>query len=374
MDLMLTSFGLGMKEQRGRSLFNWNDFPPFVVNEGEFTLDYAALLMFDRVIIDEKTLETVMSAPVTYSRQLFATASQEYKQLLESLVRTGRLRVEKFDSIAAQTREIHKLATDHDMKDLNEWIAPLQAAVDTWREAVHLLEDQRGKYRNHSDLSMQLEGVMGALHILRSGGAYAGFVVDLLKREGWQKGWPEETKRFVRRTLKDYLSYVNTNIILAHEFKSAFLDWNDFDQFYKKKFNLTDLEALTGMGTISQSRKLFELFFPYATTLGAKDIVRALDDKRIEHLRSLVAKAVAGDISFDSEFAIETLKGVLRVEKTIAVRKKITGWITFPLGFAPIPGIGIAQKIAEDVISALWAKGAEKEFSWFYLMSSLVDS
>jgi hypothetical protein len=203
---------------------------------------------------------------------------------------------------------------------------------------------------------------------LHSGVVYDVGVLEAL--QNWKEKQPPDVRGHARALLRDYLFYVNLNLVLSARLNAAVLDWKDFQPFYEAKISTGRTNRHGDQAVVDQSRKLFEILFPFSLNFDGKKLLKAFEDKRVESLRAMVRDAASGKVSFDSEFAIRTLHNVLQVEAEAVFRRKITGWVTLPLGF--LPGIGTpVQKAAEELINRMWAEKVKKPLGWFYLISEM---
>lgn len=374
MDLVLTSFGMCMDKSSINSPFY--KMPPLILKDKIPTLqlDYAALFIFDRLIIDESSYNHAIDPALDdykkyYSQNLLEkleTSTAANSQILQSLYNSGRLIISNFDSIYLKNREkIDKIiSTDLKSNNITQWIKPFELSINQWRHLLNCLHGQNDDFLQDDNYLFSRRDL---LHVLKSPVNNLQMKTDLFKH--WKRKLSPSVRENIRKALYDYLAYVNFNLILSAEFQAPFIDWADFQPFYIQKFK--DLQNKdNGSQLIDHSRKLFELVFPYFIPKSNKDLLKVLEDKRIEKLRIFIQDAVNNKIEFDSKYVINILKEVLKFEKQAAIRRSISGWITLPLGFIPIIGTGV-QKIAEETINKTWANKPLNEYSWFYLINNL---
>jgi hypothetical protein len=379
MDLLLTSFGLGMTERQERSAFH--RLPPFVLHQNlnRFGFDFAALLMFDRILVDEATYRQALEPHEFEDRymnnhfaEVLGKASQEYSECLRCLEKSGRLLVKDFGPAADKSKALHEAALDYDMKDPGEWVKPLEESLEKWQRTVQQLRQGLNSVRKsdaHDWAGIEADNLSCAAHDYVSKGSLVHYCIDALKN--WKKQQDQELSDLARDLLRNYLGYVNQNIILAYEFGASFMDWDDFEPFYQKKFRVAGLGEHPGRSEVEQSRKVFDLFLPYSVPLDMKALPKAIEDKRLDELRRRVADAVEGKVVFDSEFAAETLRQVLKVEQKSAFRRKITGWATLPLDLVPVLGTGF-PKLIEEAANAVWSEQPRRNYAWYYFMNELI--
>lgn len=386
MDVILTSFGAGM--QSLASICSEPDtrfslfyrMPPLMLEErGTFRLDYAGLFMFDRVIVDEKTYQQAIDPKLEeYEEEgltkdaikMLRQSVAEYSKFFQALESSGHLVTKDFDGIFSQAEEVWEQATDYDMGNITEWAKPLELSLEKWSKVEQHVIDGIEKFWGHPERAMELLFVPYRPHAL-STYDHADNILDTLKN--WKRQQSEESRDYTREIVRDYLSYVNFNLILSFECEAAFLDWEDMQPFYDKKFTLAGRRKYPEAQKIQQSRKLFELLFPHFAPKNPKSLVRAIEDKRIEELRLLIQQSLEGSVEFDSNFAIRTLKEVLKLEHKAILRRRICGWATMPLGFIPVVGSGV-EKAGQELLNVLWANRPLHKYRWFYLINELDES
>jgi hypothetical protein len=377
MDLILTSFGLGMKDGGDENAFY--RLPPLIFHRasGRLTLDNAGLLMFDRVVVDALSYERVLHPSVPDGpwitpeiKDQLRRATEEYSDFLKALEKSGRLIPKNFDRIISDNKQLLQQALQYDMKNITKWATPFQASLEKWHSLVDRLRLVGQQNRDKpTDLEVQeAEFSAAQAHSLASRFYPIHECVEALKN--WKKKQPVSLRDMSRDFLRDYLSYVNINVMLSYEYESPFIDWEDMEPFYEMKFKTAGRHEQPGRSAMIQSRKLFEVVFPYFSPRSYKALARAINDKRVDELRNLVSDAVAGKVDFDSDFAIRTLKEVLKVERYANIRRKITGWATLPLGLIPVLGTGV-QKGAEEGLNAVWSGRPLRKYNWFYFIDEL---
>jgi hypothetical protein len=379
MDLILTSFGLGMSKPERQSPFH--RLPPMCMEQDtrRLGLNYGALLMFDRIIIDEATYEALLEPRKSNALWLtpdierrISGATRDYREFVKQLNTSGRLVTRNFDTSLKQHQDILEAALEYDLRNPMAWVGILEESLRRWdrqMEAIGLRRRQEVSISAPIDSNNEEQFYFLAIaHCLANRYLSVRVLVDVLKR--WKSKQEPNLREKARALLRDYLAYVNANIVLSHLYDAPFVDWEDLDPFYKRKFLLAGRREIPGRRHIEQARRLFDVVFPGFFPRDIRVFSRALDDKRIEDLRHLVKDAVEGRVTFDSDFAARTLREVLRQERKAVFRRRITGWLTLPLGLIPVWGTAV-QKAAEEAGNALWSSRLLSRHAWFYLVTEL---
>jgi hypothetical protein len=163
---------------------------------------------------------------------------------------------------------------------------------------------------------------------------------------------------------------VNANLVLSHEFDAGFHDWDDYLPLYRRKFLGIGQPDPEVEEHSSELRKLFSVSFPDFSVESTSQLMTVLQDKRVEDLRKLVAKAVAGEVTFDEEFERATLAGLLEKYRESSRWRTITSFLTKPLGKIPIAGTFL-EPLAEWLARRHEDK-TKQDFRWYYMLSEAV--
>jgi hypothetical protein len=383
MDIVLTSFGHGMTNNASRSIFY--NMPPLFLgkqnNHYRFHIDYASLFMFDRVIVDERSFERSLATDIEIyekkrmSPSMFETIIQgkkEYAGVLTELHKSGRLITKNFDEVTAKSDKLLEKMTTADLKHIQRWRGPIESAVLDWSNLIEQLHQNRGYDHSLIEFDENEEYVYSVFaHTLRASGLHLKILTETLKN--WKKKQPPHIRNLCRNLLKDYLSYINFNLILSFDCQAPFIDWSDMRYLYEEKFYAEEHVRTTmhkNQEFVSGSRRLFEFLFPYFIPKSPVELVRGVNDSRTERLRDFVKGAIEQGVDFDPLECIDILKRILRLEQKAIFRRNITGWATLPLGFIPVIGTPV-QKGVEELVNTLWANRITNEYSWFYLINDL---
>jgi hypothetical protein len=357
-----------------------------------FMPEYPVLLLCERLILDAESFERL-------SKGWHHERYGNFAEVMKALFDEGFVRVEDFRAIIDQNKELLDRMLKRGLKRLDDWIRPLRESTETWeRFAESLRSFSRNKLsdelRKLSDelrkTGLDIEGTF-MVHLL--GGAesrlfetydhYAPLSLHSIRNTAFRrlrmlrealesstKRRRSEYKEILRETLTRYLAYVNANLVISRTLEAGFHDWYDFEPFYREKFLTIGQEGRPEEKRIQKVKQLFEISFPEFAPSDTKSVLKAVKDKRISDLRTLVDKAAKEEIQFDKEFANSVLREVLGIEQRVGRLRNIVSYATLPIGFIPLVGTP-TQKAVEETVDRITESKIRKKYRWFYLISGL---
>lgn len=355
MRLLLSSFGIGASKH---DEFYFRMPPVSMTKFGPgFVPDYPLFLLADEIVVDRQTVDQLRDEQVP-------AAFGPLRDLINAIDSAGRLQLASFDRIAAERNRQIRQAVRYDLDNWQWWLPAINESFTRWEKFVDMAvcaikeKQTAGESLSYEDTNL--------LSIFKHGsGCHLADFTWMDRRK------PRDRYAHVHEVLHRYLNYISTNLCLADSLDAALHDWADLEPLYRAKLGLS-LKRGVDSECIDQGRRLFDILCPDFKPRSPKALTKALNDPRIEDLRTLVRDAVAGKVTFDEEFANATLREVLNAERKAAQARRITGWATLPLGFIPWAGTPL-QKAAEEVISRPLEVKARKTKSWFYLISDLAE-
>ncbi|MBD3343021.1 MAG: hypothetical protein GF353_28245 [Candidatus Lokiarchaeota archaeon] len=386
MELLLTSFGLShiypYEDNTNFDLFY--RMPPIKMTKvgKNFLMDFSVLLLCDRLIIDQITFDKIINNKVHWAYKSVA-------ETLHLLSNEGFLRIEDFTSILHANRSLLDKMLEKDLENIEHWFSIFKSSNEIWNAFVTSMV---GHIRNEISLKDELDKLLDIPpfqrgfkkeYSLETKNSLSNFHVrnhilsvffENFIRNYHNHNPMSNQKNGINHIFKDeirnYLAYINSNLVLSHYFNSGFYDWDDFSPFYKDKFLTIGKEEFPNEREIKNLRQLFDISFPDYSIQNPKEFIKLLRDKRIDDIRKLVHGSVEDDITFDIDFARKTLQEVLNIERTLSKRRNIVSYITMPLGFIPMVGTPIQKAVEESILVPTELK-KRKKFRWFYLISNI---
>jgi hypothetical protein len=422
MQLMLTSFGIMDRDfipTTEKSMFY--RMPPVDMHDKYepskiLSPNYATLILCNNIVFDEISFLYLIENPHKQYTQMADTMKLLHKE--------GFVKLVNFKDILKQNEPLHKKMLANDLNILDCWIQPLKESLKIWDSFIHKSNIMDKSHLNNKALTTKYKNqAYRNMHVLKShivsnhishgmnirniidkeireanstkGKAHFDMtnlinqeirdiyepvshfkLIDEMSFRMEQPHTPDgEPTLFInglKPLIKEYLSYINANIILSNELGIGFHDWADFYPFYKLKFLSVGKDVLEERKTI-ESQKLFEVSFPEFKISDNKSFLKVITDKRIQNLRDLVNKAVKGELSFDQEFARNTFKEVLGVEMNTKRQLKMIARLTSPIKLIPKYGRP-AHKAINWAIGTPLEKKLKKKYRWFYLLSDITEN
>jgi hypothetical protein len=322
-----------------------------------FMPDYATMLLAQKLVMDEESYDALVGKP----HPIYADVAEAIKELKTA----GFVELTNFRAALARNSELLSTMLENDLRSIDPWVEPLQQSIQRWCEFSTYVREIFSSAREigtREEDRQYFGTLMHEYYPLLSG---VDLTLRLLDKAPSKRRAPERDR--LREVLSGYLSYVNANLVLAREFNAGFHDWDDYLPLYRRKFLGVGQPEPEVEERASELRKLFSVSFPDFSVESTAHLISVLQDKRVEALRELVAKAVAGEVTFDEEFARDTLKGLLEKYRESSRWRTITSFITKPLGKIPIAG-SFLEPLAEWLTRRHEDK-TRQEFRWYYMLS-----
>ena len=366
MEAILTSFCFSTSRKEYQKQYFYRMPPVCFRSSGhEFVPDYSVFFLCDAFYLDEPAVERIRGNH--YFKQ--------HSILIEALEETGRLKLKNFEEVITPYRDIIESSVNYDLRDITLWREPFENVVNLWNEFYEVASAHVG-FRDFEDDEDEAAWESSSVeeHILESlaGGMLEGLDWRLVENlRNWRKRLPREYREFTRSVVGVYLEHVAANLCLSDVLGAVIHDWSDIGPLYERKLSysikVNEHDAIKQQDEI---RKLFEIMFPKFEPRSVRHLVKALGDRRIESLRTLVKEAVAGKTSFDQDFANRTLKEVFKSERKIGKAKNIIGWATKPLSFVPWVG-NVLETGTQEIANRFMEKRERQNHEWVYLLSDV---
>lgn len=377
MDAILSSFCF-TKDSLAESNSYFHRLPPVCFKTwNRFVPDYSILFLCEKFYLDGPALERIEREP------LFA----KHLELVNALRDCGRLEVRDFRAEVAPFASTIRSHVDSRLAHLPDWSESFSQVIQKWDRFYEQVVANYSSIwteeeaKRHKDVDYDDGLLLDAEEkwpeerkILASmeGGMYEGLepgLIETLTR--WDEEIPEYYRDRAVGVISSYVEHVAASLCLSDVLNATIHDWEDIGPIYEAV--VTDTLRISARKQLSQQQQvnaLINVMFPDFEPRNATALAKALDDKRVGALRSLVDASLRGEVVFNVEFANGVLRKVLEAGKKSEKARRVTGWLTKPLGFIPYAGF-FAESAANSVVERLIKKKAQQEHSWFYLLSEI---
>ncbi len=366
MDLIFTSYNISNQKighsEAGDYFFR---MPPVSMTtfNGVFVPDYEILLLADRLILDQQSIEELSKHKTGLYSEVAST--------LKILHSEGFIKTIDFESVLHAKKDLLSQMVENDLKDIEKWVPILNDSKSIWEKFYKLIADEKkGSAVSSPELVLSTiemhEFVQVNDHIYYGSTDVRGKLkrFSLFFKVLFGNNFKSER---VEESIRGYLNYVNSNIIISNELNCGFYDWSDIEPFYNQKFaSIRGQEEVKDR--VQSVKELFKVSFPQFGHWDSKSLIRALQDKRIVELKNLVDDAAKGKVEFDCEFADRTILEVFRINKDVKKYRKIISRATIPLKMIPIIG-SPAQELINDIGIELYEDRKKEKFQWYYFIS-----
>ena len=344
----------------------YGGWPPVKIYPGGLDLEFAPLLLADKVFMDTLSFEQLTKeTPVGLERAVSS---------LKTLHSNGYLELVDYTSKLGQVRERVLNATRSRLETPEQFLVPLRQAVKMW-------EDEGTKYAkvlNRPDDLIALTPV----------GLLAGAAADgarptlesirkvrrvLLK----SKKLASSERDLLKEVARPYIDHAHTGIALYQNVNvgSAVIDWSDLGPIYESLLYLGIEPEKPIQKQIPKMRQLFAQGLSSFEPSNVDQFLRVMDDGKLGELRTFIAeRAEKDDKKFDEQFVQETMFQIGRHHKIAnragaiinaagvgagVIAACFDGGVT--AGLLTTLGIGVGTQVAADKVVDLLTK----DIKWF---------
>ena len=221
--------------------------------------DYASLIICDKVVMDEASFEILTSR--RRDNHPYSLVAQTFSALKDE----GLVDLVDFDAILSRKSMLLRRMLSNDLDSLDRWIAPLRDSLEIWHRFLHASSRVASPTLERHRIELYMHDMHSTLYELY-------FLADSPHEK------TNNSNSELRRILKSYLSYVNSNIVLANELDIGFHDWKDYGPFYERKFLGVGVDTDGFEPQIQAARALFELSFPEFRIYDTPTLIRVLKE------------------------------------------------------------------------------------------------
>lgn len=368
MKVFLTAFGLH-NPFAVAPLQAHNPIPLAIDSDGGLDLDYSAILLAERFIIDQASFRFIAERRETFLGPMCRS--------LQALRDEGLLDVLDFGRVCAPYRAQIKAKTLALLNDVHEW---LPIARQQWQRLRGELEDFQQRYCV-SERATVNTAHYGVINLLESRGGFDARESDRLhgilqsKRKRLTKG--EECD--IRDILKPLIAQVLINDLIRQQIKSPFLDWDDTEGFYERlhlgQWETSEDSELPMSALAVQSRCLFNVVIPGLQPERIEDVIAFVqNNKAVRSLRAELWSLLRNGSSVSKEWMLDLHNEVSKADIRVERRSRVIKWAGHIANLF-IPGVELLKEAViagtEEIAEKVTERSSRSRFEWYYALQRL---
>jgi hypothetical protein len=337
--------------------------PIHVYTESGINLDFGPLLLFDRAIIDEHSMEFVRN-----SRRPELRPMAESLSILQA---EGYLATRDLGSDLRAVRSIVDKHVDRIVGSPLPLRAPVLRGINGYRGHLTSI----GKFPSECDERLSSTGF--GLHLVMAK-RHGGF--DEKTRVYFDNLMTVEKKRWTRQELDDVreivratVTYLYQNMALSEICQAPFLD-ADYTQemyglLYTESVKAFDTERREKMAKVREGQQLFNCVIPHLRPASPKEMLKFLKQSFVKDFRQFVSEAVASGQPISKDQYSDLLANMVRLEKRTAKLKQRVAWGERVLSL--VPGCSLIATGAGVILEKVVVGKESKKYKW---LCALIDS
>jgi hypothetical protein len=255
------------------------------------------------------------------------------------------------------------------MISIESWAEAFGEAVALWNDFEQTVNDSNR--RTHQSDWRTIQGGDQFLAMI-SQGMVQGLDDRLVSNlRNWKKALKPKYRDFTRRVVSGYLEHIAANLCLSDVLGATIHEWSDIGPIYREKLSRSvRVQDDVNFRHQDECRTLFEVSFPELRPRGTSDLIKILEDRRVESLRKMISEAVAGRIIFDREFAVRIQGEVCADMNQLERRKKFIAILSSPLNRVPWIGPSL-ERTAQQIANRFLERRAQHNHQWFFLLDDV---
>ena len=368
MKAFLTAFGLH-NPFAVAALQEHNPIPLATDANGGLDLDYSALLLSERFIIDQASLQFIDER-----RHRFLGPMHRSLQVLKE---EDLLEIVDFSALCTPFRSQVEAKTIALLEDIYEW---LPIARQQWRRLRGELAEFQQRYGASNRESVDTAHY-GIVNYLESRGGLdareSARLHGLL--ESNRKRLKKSEEGELREILKPLIAQVLINDLIRQQLKAPFVDWDDAHGFYNRLHlgewrDVGEVDMPTSAMAV-QSRCLFSVVIPELLPNRIEDVVAFIHkNKAVRSLRSELWELLKNGGTVSKEWMLSLHDEAAKAEIRAEQRNRMIKWVG-RIANLLIPGAEIVKEVVvaggEEIAERVSGRNARSRFEWYYALQRL---
>lgn len=323
-------------------------------------LDYGALLLGERFIIDSSVFEDIKLS----KNELFKPMKKSFRELQASEI----LHCVDFSKIFSENKEKIISMTDILLENVEPWLRLEQMQWRTLKP--ELLEFQRnyGRY----DMKVANTTNIGIESYLARTDQY--FNEQL--REDLNMLFDEKIRMeqidivHIRGALQYIVAQIIMSDLVSHCVKSPILDWDDSQNFYERLYDLRWENANKDITLHQETSKLFNIVLPSLKPNNVNDVIKFIEKNRnVYSLRSAILELIENGESVNSAWITKYQQEVFAADLAIQKKSSVFNFFGMLAGLIPgLPWLGAVSIAGGTTVTDKLIFHNESKYQWYYTL------
>lgn len=322
-------------------------------------LDYSALILGERFIIDSAVYEDVMSSRKEY----FAPIKHSFTELSAC----GLLEKEDYSVFFTENRDKIVAITNLLLENVGYWLHLEQIQ---WSSLKPELVDFQNMYGSKQMYIPNTTNIGIESWLARTDQVHNNQLRDnlYLLFEG-KKSIEEVGEENVRGALQFIVAQIVMSDLISHIVKSPILDWDDskgmYDRLYALQWTSYEKESILQQET----NKLFKIVAPDLKPNNITQVVKFIcDNKAVTSLRSTLLELISAGETVNPEWMTKYINEVMRAELALQRKSSVFQFFGTIAGLIPGPWFqGAAVSGATTITDKLLFR-RDNKYEWYYAL------
>jgi len=325
---------------------------------GGFSPDLPVLLMFDEFIIDAQAVTAMESCR---DKPWLG----QWPEVIAYLKAEGCLHVVDIAAVVRGAGHLRSTLTQRDMRDPARWAA----AMDFHDSLLNAAE---AAFADSPETSQPLNWAFDPKKVSSVAGRdkHTHSLRVLLTSEPFDEIHAELVPEALQH-LKMQLAEVNAGVAASMQLGAAPMFWAPYGGYLRQKSSISPA-IREGVEQSSAARVFFEVAFRRFRPETVADLSRLRKDQRLSSLRAEIERAYRSGDLLEKGYPQAILQEVLRTERIVGRIRRITSWLSAPVGL--IPGAGLLATAGGELAASIAESKIRGRLDWLYMISDGVGN
>ncbi|MEM6359401.1 MAG: hypothetical protein AAF731_04880 [Bacteroidota bacterium] len=347
----------GVTEGNGKP--TWH-IPIHVYTKSGIDFDFGPLLLFDKAVIDNVSLEYIQNSKFPEFKPI--------KKSIKYLVGEGFLEVSDFGSDLDKVREIISSHIDGFLRDPVSLRGPILRGIEGYKSSLPVLRKVFKEFDN------ELLSSSFGMHLMieKSGGRIdENRVSDINKLMTSKKTrWTKKEIEIIKEVIRPTIESLYQKLVLSEIYGVPFLDVEYTSELYsiiqKESLRAVNQKANLTTKTVLEGQNLFNCVIPHLRPATPQEMIKLLKQSSIKDFRQFISDAAENGQSITKDRYTDLLSETLKAEKKYKEIMKKVAWGERALSLIPFvnwvaPGVGV-------LLEKHYRRKTTGQYEWIYAL------